>query len=128
MPGVAKPANSAKAAKAAKGRSKAARLGGPSSSIKKRKVVRFEPSPSRCATNGNDSDSDVESQETANAYEYADSVVREAFALAARQKKWKHKGAHCISDEHDECVSQRYAHKGHIDYGDDLQAFQDDEE
>jgi len=128
MPRVAKPANSAKAASAAKGRSKAARLGGPSSSIKKRKVVRFEPSPSRCATNGSDSGSDLDSQETANEYMYMDDTVREALALADRQKKWKHKRAHCISDEHDECVSQRYAHEGHIDYGDDLQAFQDDEE
>ena len=128
MPGAAKPANSAKAARAVKGRSKAARPGGPSSSIKKRKVVRFEPSPNRFATNDSDSDSEVESQETANAYEHADPVVREAFALEARQKKWKRKRAHCISGEHDEGVSQRYAHDGHIDYGDELRAFPDDEE
>jgi hypothetical protein len=98
-----------------------ARLGGPSSS-KKQKRVRFEPSPSRCATNGSDSGSDLDSQETANAYMY-DSVVQEAFALADRQKKRKHKRARCISEEPDEWD----AHDGHIDYG-DAQGATDDEE
>jgi hypothetical protein len=98
-----------------------ARLGGPSSS-KKQKRVRFEPSPSRCATNGSDSGSDLNSQETVNAYMY-DDVVQEAFALADRQKKRKHKRARCISEEPDEWD----AHDGHIDYG-DAQGATDDEE
>jgi hypothetical protein len=98
-----------------------ARLGGPSSS-KKQKRVRFEPSPSRCATNGSDSGSDLNSQETVNAYMY-DDVVQEAFALAERQKKRKHKRARCIIEEPDEWD----AHDGHIDYG-DAQGATDDEE
>jgi hypothetical protein len=106
-----------------------ARLGAHSS--KKRKVVRFAPSPSRCATNGSDSDSDA----TAD----VDAVVQEAFALADKQKKRKHKRARCISDaqmeeemaKQDERDNRRWfgadERTENIDYG-DAQAFQDDEE
>jgi len=110
-----------------------ARLGAPSS--KKRKAVRFAPSPSRCATNGSDSDSEA----TASAYIDVDDVVQEAFALADKQKKRKHKRARCISDAQMEEEMARQdrrdnprwygadASDGCIDYG-DAQAFQDDEE
>jgi len=119
---VAKPATSTKPASVAKGRSKAAQLLSHSGSrriSKKRKVVPFEPSPSRCATNG----SDVDGQETDNTYTYMDGVVGEAFALAETQKKLKHERARCISDEQGEWD----AHDGHLDYG-DAQGATDDEQ
>lgn len=116
-----------------------ARLGAHSSG-KKRKVVRFEPSPSRCATNGSDSDSDLDSEATASAYIDTDDVVRQAFALADRQKKRKRARVLThISDEQmeedmakqDKLDNPRWlgadANDGCIDYG-DAQAFQDDEE
>ena len=140
---VAKPATSTKPASVAKGRSKAAQLLSHSGSrriSKKRKVVPFEPSPSRCATNGSDSDSDLDSEATASAYIDTDDVVRQAFALADRQKKRKRARVLThISDEQmeedmakqDKLDNPRWlgadASDGCIDYG-DAQAFQDDEE
>lgn len=111
-----------------------ARLGARSSS-KKRKVVRFAPSPSRCATNGSDSDSDA----TADPYIDMDDPVQAAFALADKQKKRKHKRARCISDEQmEEEMANQYeldnprwigadASDSFIDY-EDAQALQDDEQ
>ena len=116
-----------------------ARLGAHSSG-KKQKRVRFEPSPSRCATNGSDSDSDLDSEATASAYIDTDDVVQQAFALADKQKKRKrarvrtHISEAQMEEEMaeqdkrdnarwygaDECIES-------IDYG-DAQAFQDDEE
>ena len=112
---------------------------GAHSSGKKQKRVRFEPSPSRCATNGSDSDSDLDSEATANAYIDTDDVVQQAFALADKQKKRKHKRARCISNEQmEEAINRQIelddprwtgadARDGCLDY-EDTQTFQDDEE
>jgi len=112
---------------------------GAHSSGKKQKRVRFEPSPSRCATNGSDSDSDLDSEATANAYIDTDDVVQQAFALADKQKKRKHKRARCISNEQmEEAINRQIelddprwtgadARDGCFDY-EDAQACQDDEE
>ena len=68
-----------------------------------------------------------------------DDVVKEAFALADKQKKRRHNRARCISDaqmeeemaRQDRWDNRRWLgadeHTENIDYG-DAQAFQDDEE